>query len=244
MPLLSSSDKELAKSRELPAVTHDLHLDLKLSSDQDLQAAIHKLQVERKTRSLISHSKLTIHFNHIEHELKDTVEACQLSIEHLELYRNYMVRYQPLTLPSQFETRRMVLLNEIKLKLLNHPLSKAAKSGDMASAVAVARRNSTTKSPRRTDTKTTLGVVMKTPLRRRRQMMAMLGLNFFTGPMAVMLCSILFLYFGRPYSYYVSIAYFSYIFVDNKFRALPRPATKFWSHSGIFRLFRNYFPIR
>ena len=244
MPLISSSDKELAKSRELPAVTHDLHLDLKLSSDQDLQAAIHKLQVERKTRSLISHSKLTIHFNHIEHELKDTVEACQLSIEHLELYRNYMVRYQPLTLPSQFETRRMILLNEIKLKLLNHPLSKAAKSGDMASAVAVARRNSTTKSPRRTDTKTTLGVVMKTPLRRRRQMMAMLGLNFFTGPSIIFVMLVTFMYFAWPYSMYVALGYFSLVFLDNYFRPHPRPATQLWRNHGIFRLFRNYFPVR
>jgi hypothetical protein len=138
-------DTTEAKLRELPAVTHDLHLDLKLSSDEDLLNAIQQLENERSKRHSIAPERLLMHFDHIEDELRDTVEACQLSIEHLELYRNYMLRYQATTLSPKFERRRVQLLKEINTKLTQHQLSSFTRSGDMASAVAVATRNLTQK---------------------------------------------------------------------------------------------------
>ena len=243
IPTILPDTKE-AKKRELPAVQHDLHLDLKLGLDSDLEEAIRRLQEERDSRTSRPTDRIHLQFDHIASELEDKIVACQLSMEHLELYRNYMLRFQADKLPQKIERRRTSLLQRIQLKLTNHPLSSATVSGDMSSAAAVSYGKSTRGSSRRRESTSTLGVVVKTPLRRRRQMCAMLGLNFFTGPSIIFVMLVTFMYFAWPYSMYVALGYFSLVFLDNYFRPHPRPATQLWRNHGIFRLFRNYFPVR
>ena len=244
MPLLDTGE---AKKREVPAVSHDLHLDLKLSTEEDFTQAIARIQEARRIRNEVPLSRVQLHFDHIESELQDTIKACQLSMEHLELYRDYMLRHPALKLPKTMEHKRKHILTVILGKLASHTLASASRSGDMSKSDAVASTFSkrVPKSPRRRDsTKSGGASYIKTPLRRRRQMCAMLGLNFFTGPSIIFVCLTLFMYFARPYSLYVGVIYFSYIYVSDHCTQLPRRATPFWRNSGMFRLFRNYFPIR
>ena len=247
-------DTTPAKIRERPCVNHDLHLDLKLSSEADFNLAIQRIEQARQKRTNVPATRTTLHFDHIECELNDIVEACKLSVEHLELYRDYMLRHPTDTLPKALETRRRQLLAKIEHKLADHPLSKTTRSGDMSSARAVTHRfnQRTPKSPRRrASTKKFNQSVdsgsasyIKTPLRRRRQMCAMLGLNFFTGPSIIFVCLCLFMYLCWPYSMYIALIYFTSIVFLDRCTTLPRTATPLWRNSSLFRLFRNYFPIR
>merc|ERR1719155_357787 len=77
-------------------------------------------------------------------------------------------------------------------------------------------------------------------------MCAVMHLNFFTGPA-------MFAFFGymlwlllQPYSVYVFSLYVAYICVDNIFRPMPSRGRvcQCFRKSFLFRLFRDYFPIR
>jgi hypothetical protein len=230
-----------ARKREVPAVSHDLHLDLKLSTEDDFKQAIARIQEERSKRSKLPLAKILMQFDHIDTELEDNISACQLSIEHLELYRDYLLRRPSDELPKKLEQRRLEILQRINIKLSNHPLASLTRSGDISKATSVARtfNPKAMNSPRRKGAS-----YIKTPFRRRRQMCAMLGLNFFTGPSIIFVVLMLFMYFARPYSYYIAVFYFISIFFMDKCKTLPHEATDLWRNSSLFRLFRNYFPIR
>ena len=93
-------------------------------------------------------------------------------------------------------------------------------------------------------TKSVGASIMKTPLRRRRQMMAMLFLNFFTGPSLIFFVLALF-WWLVPWSNYLFLGYFAFVLLDGAlWRTLPSAPARCWRNAGIFRLFRNYFPIR
>ena len=216
-----------------------LNLDLKLAADTDLRAAIERINEVRIKRAAFPVELAHHHLEHISIEVSEDDSAenpVQLSIEHLELYRNYLLRIHLDTLSKEDNKLRTELLAIVLEKLEKHPLAHRARSGDVSAAAAAAGKN------RRH--KTGAASIIKTPLRRRRQMMAMLMLNFFTGPSLIFLILALFWWFV-PLSNYIFLAYFAFVILDGAFwRTLPSAPARCWRNAFPFRLFRNYFPIR
>ena len=260
-----------------------LNLDLRLAADADLRAAVEAIREVRATRARVPPGKIAHHLRHIALEVQAdgaTDDPVQLSIEHLELYRNYLLRLHPSALEAataEARDSRSTLLDAksalngvgnctdsknsktvngmqgggegslaeqherlltlVLKKLEQHPLASRARSGDVSAAAASA--GSATQRRKRV-----AASIIKTPLRRRRQMMAMLFLNFFTGPSLIFFTLALF-WWLVPWSNYIFAAYFAFVMLDGAlWRQLPSAPARCWRNSGIFRLFRNYFPIR
>ena len=270
-----------------------LHLDLQLTSDADLAAAAAALSREADRRRTADRDLTALHLAHIAAELANDPtpnDPVAMSIEHLELYRNYLLRCTHLsdddgggasringngakikdTLKNTTEyasssssaaaavaaaatsaekthhptlgAQRTALLTEVLARLRAHPLAMAGRSGDVSAAAAYAGKELSAL-PDGARRRASGASIIKTPLRRRRQMFSMLFLNFFTGPSIIMLGLALFWYLA-PGSHYFFLAYFAYLVYDNRTRKLPTPPTSLWRESFMFRLFRNYFPIR
>jgi len=90
------------------------------------------------------------------------------------------------------------------------------------------------------------GGYFKVSAGRRRQMCAVLYLNFFTGPILVVLFLYLLWRIFQPWSLYIFTLYVSIIIFDNRTRPMPcRSRVSQWVRECfLFKLFRDYFPIR
>jgi hypothetical protein len=211
----------------VPATADIVSVDLKLTSTADIGAAIRELQAEQASRTSVDTELVRIHFDHIREELKSTGPV-ELSLEHLELFQAYLLRRSTLQKGGDLAKEQARLLSTVVDRIKTHPLVETARSGDKLGAID-----------------DQLGTVFKTPLRRRRQMLAMLFLNFFTGPSLLLILSLLFLWI-IPYSQYICLAYVTWAVFDNSTRSMPAPSrvSQVWRHADVFKLFRNYFPIR
>ena len=150
------------------------------------------------------------------------------SLEHLELFRDYLRRVHPSSLSPDSLLLREELLKRIRIQLRDHPLAGMARSGDRHDNVHGSKT-----------------AYFKVPFGRRRQMFVMLYLNLLTGPL-IILCLLAALWVYVPYSHLLYAAYFTWVAFDNSTRKVPavKRVSPAWRDSTVFKLFRDYFPIR
>lgn len=213
-----------------PVRKRNIKIDLQIESNEDLRDAIIQIQRQLKDRkeSLEGHKNIELikkQFSHIQEQFADGNKYVSLSLEHLELYQRYLLRLDE-GLPKELEDERTGLLKTITKTITGHALSKLPRSGDVVGAQG--------------------GGYFKVTAGRRRQMCATLHINFFTGPALFALYCYLLWRFLQPYSIYVASLYVTYIFLDNMLRPMPSRGRvcQCFRKGFLFRLFRDYFPIR
>jgi len=182
-----------------------------------------------EARETASKSDLSDRLSHIEAEVKANGPAPRpiLSLEHLELYMQFLERIKPSDQNASLQPRIEALGKKIALMLSQHPLAGTDRSGD--------RENSGEEG----------GFLTKVPAGRRRQMFAMVYCNLFTGPLLVLITVVL-LWWCVPYSNYILLGYIAWVTYDNQTRQNPPydRIKQWWRHSEMYEHFRDYFPIR
>jgi len=208
-----------------------LNLDLDVTSNEAIKDAINSLQEKLRERCEDRDIGIvTQQLAHIEMELGKGAEAAiPLSLEHLELFHGYLGRLDKDSLPEELHVVHERLVTDVEAKLHDHPLASVARSGDRADKAGDAG----------------LSTYFKVPLGRRRQMAVMLHYNFFTGPQLTVLLLFLIWRFV-PYMTYIFLLYAGWVTYDNVTRPMPDPrrVSQSWRRSVVYKLFRDYFPIR
>ena len=208
-------------------------VDLKVSSSQDLNEAIELIKQEIRAREQPDEDLLRFHFDHILRELNEPATANRLiSLEHLELFEQYMLRLVPDKLPSGLQKQREKTLDLIRKAQAEHPRAGEARSGDTLDRPGGVSG-------------TWAQTALKVPAGRRRQMAVILFTNLLTGPPIIALVCFLLWYF-IPFSTLFFLLYFAWVLYDNKTRPMPAPSRMVprWRSSQFYQLFRDYFPIR
>eukprot|EP01063_Lacrimia_lanifica_P009047 TRINITY_DN1607_c1_g1_i1.p1 TRINITY_DN1607_c1_g1~~TRINITY_DN1607_c1_g1_i1.p1 ORF type:complete len:587 (+),score=186.64 TRINITY_DN1607_c1_g1_i1:2500-4260(+) len=217
---------------------HDrIMLDLDLATTGEIENSIARLQQKLQRRSDgIDAAKIRVHFDHIEKELAlSAARENELSLCHLECYEGYLGRVpvRELAAHPQLVKRHGDLLKTVHHQQLNHPKRLLDRSND--------RLHTNLQDGDRKPN------ILRVPQYRRRQMLAIFFLNFFTGPMFVMSLLVVFCYL-LPYVFLTFMAvYYAYMFIDNTTRPYfgPRSRMGSWYRDGrIYRYFCEYFPIR
>lgn len=219
----------------MPADPDCVHVDLKVTSTNDLVAAIETLSktVEEREKSHTPEQidLLDKQLTHIDKELigqTDTSDtAVPLSLEHLELYEAFLLRvtFKEGDQPSLHE-RQKGLLCKVETAIKRHPLAGAPRSGDRSDGAMAAS-------------------YFKVPWGRRRQTAALIYLNLVTGPALIFFFVGLFLYLV-PFGWVLFCGYVAWVSYDNYTRPVPAPnrVSQKWRHTSFYCLFRDYFPIR
>ena len=152
----------------------------------------------------------------------------RLSLEHLELYERFCSRIPPEASPAELGD----LVQRIAKAKAVHPDKDFPRSGD---------RDDGNDEPASWES-----AVLKVPEGRRRQTMVMLYCNLLTGPLLVLATVALLWCLLRPLSPYLFALYCAWVYYDNKTR--PNPSTDRlspgWRDASIWRLMRDYFPMR
>eukprot|EP00811_Abedinium_folium_P032256 NODE_5328_length_1782_cov_16.447734.p1 GENE.NODE_5328_length_1782_cov_16.447734~~NODE_5328_length_1782_cov_16.447734.p1 ORF type:complete len:475 (-),score=54.79 NODE_5328_length_1782_cov_16.447734:296-1720(-) len=218
----------IEKAKDESAVEQDnsiVKVDLKIASTKELREVMARLQKRIDERSILNVDLVTLQFKHIKAEL-DMNSVLPLSLEHIDLFQQYLDRFVLEALPEPLIADRRKLLSAINALVKAHPRVKEVRSGDR---VGVAGGFA----------------ILKVPAHRRMQMMAILYGNFLTGP--VLVFTILFLLWWLvPFSTYLFLLYAACVVYDNLTRPMPAPkrVVQKWRHSIFYKLFRDYFPIR
>eukprot|EP00811_Abedinium_folium_P032337 NODE_5390_length_1775_cov_49.375607.p1 GENE.NODE_5390_length_1775_cov_49.375607~~NODE_5390_length_1775_cov_49.375607.p1 ORF type:complete len:470 (+),score=80.38 NODE_5390_length_1775_cov_49.375607:85-1494(+) len=200
-------------------------VDLKISSTQELKDAIAMVQQSLDERSTLNIDLVTLQFKHIKEELGMN-SVLPLSLEHLELYQQYLDRFIVEALPKQLNADREELSSAIHALIKAHPLAREARSGDRVGAEGDF-------------------AYLKVPARRRSQMLVMLYCNLLIGPPLVVTVVFL-LWWLVPFSTYLLLLYAAWVTYDNLTRPMPAPkrVVQKWRRGVFYKLFRDYFPIR
>eukprot|EP00811_Abedinium_folium_P034062 NODE_6977_length_1619_cov_13.101206.p1 GENE.NODE_6977_length_1619_cov_13.101206~~NODE_6977_length_1619_cov_13.101206.p1 ORF type:complete len:482 (+),score=74.73 NODE_6977_length_1619_cov_13.101206:22-1446(+) len=200
-------------------------VDLKMASAQELKDAMAMVQKKIDERSALNSNLVTLQFKHIKAELAMN-SVLPLSLEHMELYRQYLNRFVVESLPRQLSADREELLSDLDALVKAHPRVKDRPSGDK------------------------LGVEggfaeLKVPGYRRMQMVAILYGNLLTGP-ALVITVLFLLWWLVPFSTHLFLLYAAWVAFDNLTRPMPAPkrVVQKWRRSIFYKLFRDYFPIR
>lgn len=210
-----------------------MEVDLKVCGNESLQNAIETLRKELESRSNRAKAdtttgKLKRQLDHIAHELSSRCQnSIPLSLEHLELFVGFLRRIDDTSIPDELVDRKKSLVDLCARRITNHPLAGEPRSQDK-------------------DGNQSGYAYLKVPMGRRRQMCVALVMNLITGPFILMCIVALIWKLLRPYSPYVFAAYAAWVAYDNKSRPMPslKRVSQKWRRNVIYRLFRDYFPIR
>jgi len=202
-----------------------VNVDMKVTSTQALQESMKTIQAELEARATLSKDLLADRLDHIEAEVNANGPTI-LSLEHLELYLQFLERINPSETNTPLQPRMETLSKKISLMLTQHPLSGMARSGDREDSAEG-------------------GALLKVPLGRRRQMFAMVYCILFTGPFLVVFTTFL-LWYLLPYSTYILLGYVTWVVYDNRTRQNPSydRVKQWWRRTAMYEHFRDYFPIR
>jgi len=201
-------------------------VDLKVSSVTSLDKALARIQAEKNRRAKVDLSLVEFHLQHIQAELDEAPTSNRtLSLEHLELFQNYLLRLA-LPLSQKIDKLQATLLTKVVKRLEHHPLAAQARSGDRVGGEQGS-------------------AYFKVTFGRRRQMFCILWLNLLTGPLLTLaLVGLLLRYL--PYSYYLFGIWVVWVIIDNFMH--PKPVqtrvSNWWRGSPLYQHFRDYFPIR
>jgi len=203
-----------------------LKVDLKVHSNQDLVASLETIKQELESRKTCDVERVRKQLKHIDAELDEGKDISPLSLEHLELFQQFLARLDLPSLPEKERKHAEQLGKKLEKKTKEHPLAGLPRSGD------------TVDNPD--------GIsYLKVPINRRRQMAVTLYLNLLTGP-SLTIVSLVVLWYFVPYFTYVLLAYAGYTVIDNAIRPMPckKRIIQKWRKSNFFKLFVDYYPIR
>lgn len=212
---------------------HVVHVDMKVISARSLAEAIATLQTalqQRKEQRDLP--LLEKQLCHIDAELGKCLDvAVPLSLEHLELYQQFLERVVVDGLPGATATTIARLLATVQKQLKEHPLAGSERSGDCPTSPGKGSDGFDT--------------FFKVSMGRRRQMAVMIYTNFLTGPPLVFFVLFL-LWLMVPYMTYVYLLYAAWQTYDNMRLSLPDPkrVSQALRNSSFYNHFRDYFPIR
>eukprot|EP00656_Telonema_subtile_P027050 TRINITY_DN29040_c0_g1_i1.p1 TRINITY_DN29040_c0_g1~~TRINITY_DN29040_c0_g1_i1.p1 ORF type:complete len:260 (+),score=66.99 TRINITY_DN29040_c0_g1_i1:244-1023(+) len=211
-----------------------VEVDLQVSSTEALEAAIKKIRNQIEERSQTDVAKLAALVDHVEKQLDDD-HPISFSLEHLELYHSWLdrvvvesgTRHDDVGDIDNFDVGPDLhdRVKELKVKvekmLWEHPLAGVPRSGDRVGKPSSGSQ------------------YFKVPVKRRRQMLAMLYCNLFTGPSMVLITAAL-LWWFLPFGNYILLAYVSYVTYDNMTRKMPDGrVSQSWRNNKFYHLFRD-----
>lgn len=201
-------------------------VDLKVSSLEHLNAAISRIQDTIDSRKVADKEMMKFHLEHIIEEIdEESTENRVLSLDHLELMEQYCTRIV-MFYPLKALVEKALAKIEQAAKI--HPMAGYARSGDRELGGSGTWEQTT----------------LKVPPHRRLQTFVILYLNLLTGP-ALILSFCVFLWWVIPYGTLLWLGYIGWAYYDNKTRKNPTVSVSdWWRGNIIYRLFRDYFPIR
>lgn len=211
----------------------EVQLDLQTASNAELEAALLAIQHAKDERKQLNTELISYHLKHIKDNLDDAKidsddldhhHVPEFSLEHLELYLNYLLRIEP---DGKLLEEKTELMARVKNKIKVKNDKGTERSGD------------------RYGHEHEGASYIKTPIGRRRQTCVMLFLNLLTGP-TINLFIVFAIWLLVPFGTLIVLGYISWMFYDNKTTTVPNfdRTSQSWRRSSYFQHFRDFFPIR
>ena len=127
---------------------HTVNTDLQVASSKELERSLATIQKELAARKNPDRELLAHHLQHIDREL--ATSPLEFSLEHLEMYSQYLARLVKEALSEEQRTTQARLLSDVHARIKGHPLASESRSGDVAGNeedFSYAQRESSPQSP-------------------------------------------------------------------------------------------------